>query len=87
MLFCTDGLPNRSSSDTDTIDMITKYVTMSFPAYSSSTTGPLLDSGCCFIGFQSFVHQLSTFLNKVSFDRLFLPVHQPRCLSELVNRH
>ena len=48
-----------------------KYVAMSFPVYGSSTTGPLLDSRCCFIGFQSFVHQLSTFLNKVAFDRLF----------------
>ena len=71
MLVYTDGLPNRSSSDTDTIDMITKICHDVFPAYGSSTTGPLLDSWCCFIGFQSFVNQLSTFLNKVLFDRLF----------------
>ena len=62
MLVCMDGLPTRSSSDTDTIDMITKICHDVFPAYSCSTTGPLLDSRCSFIGFQSFVHQLSIFL-------------------------
>ena len=51
MLVYMEGLPNRSSSDTDAIDMITKTCHDVFPAYGSSTTGPLLDSWCCLLGF------------------------------------
>ena len=49
MLVFTDGLPNRSSSDSDTIDMITKICHDVF-----SSSGPFLHRRCCFIG---VVHQ------------------------------
>ena len=48
MLFCIDDLSNKSSSDTDTIDMITKMSRCLFPAYGSSPIGLLLERRCCF---------------------------------------
>ena len=72
----TYSLPNRSSSDIDTIDMITKICHDVIPVYGSSTTDPFLIVGAVLLEFNlSFTSCRPSSTKCRLID--FLPVHQP----------